>query len=249
MALTPIENIGLLVVAYCGLPLTACYMFSPIPTVLKIIKGRDAQEFSAVPYIVGVFNDVMWVFYATITMAATGKDLRPNIYINVFGAILFTGYIIPFFLFSKYRTKNIAQYFGCLSLAAVLMAFFTFVAPHLPMDFHFGGDEMPLAPSLCGLVVVTLNIILYGSPLVQLSLVVRTKSVEFMPLGMSLLTFIISCIWSMQGIILADLTVLIPNVMGVLLGAAQLVLYAMYCGNSSKDSPATKNLAEPMLGA
>merc|ERR1712187_692052 len=45
---------------------------------------------------------------------------------------------------------------------------------------------------------------------------------------------VISCIWTMQGVVLFDLTVLIPNVMGVFLGAAQLILYGMYCGNTPK---------------
>merc|ERR1712187_742314 len=124
------------------------------------------------------------------------------------------------------------------------MAFFYFVAPTLPFSFHFGGDEMPLPSSLCGLEVVLLNIILYGSPLVQLTLVVKTKSVEFMPFGMSFLTFVISCIWTMQGVVLFDLTVLIPNVLGVLLGAAQLVLYGLYCGNTKSSSEAG-SLADP----
>merc|ERR1712176_1259491 len=124
--------------------------------------------------------------------------------------------------------------FALLAMASSIWIFEYVVGdpPKLNWNFHFRGDNVPLKASLCGLQTVTMNVILYGSPLVQLQLVVRTKSVEFMPLGMSMLTFVISCIWTIQGLALGNITVLIPNVLGVLLGAAQLTLYTIYCGNT-----------------
>merc|ERR1719437_2226 len=190
-----------------------------------------------------------------------GQNLWSNLEINIIGLLIFSSYTIPFLLYSRNQTRVFGQVLLSLAATAGSIAFFEYAIGYpskLNLDFHFGGDDVPLKSSLCGLLTVTLNAILYGSPLVQLKLVVRTKSVEFMPLGMSLLTFVISCIWFTQGFALGNLTILIPNILGVLLGAAQLTLYAMYCKStplaSSQDKPAklssaSGNLEHPLLGA
>lgn len=244
-----------------GLVLTVFYMLSGVPTALKIVRDRDAKNFSPVPYIIGVFNCSMWAYYSVIAMEEMGQNLWSNLEINIIGLVIFGSYTIPFLAFSRDRTRVIGQLL--LSLLATVGSIWIFEnlvgdPPKLKWNFHFGGDNVPLKASLCGVLTVTLNAILYGSPLVQLQLVVRTKSVEFMPFGMSLLTFIISCIWTTQGFALGNITVLIPNLLGVLLGAAQLTLYAMYCNNTplatSVDKPAklsseSSNLEETLLGA
>jgi len=241
-----------------GLALTVCYMLSGVPTALKIIREKDAKDFSPVPYIIGVFNCSMWAYYSWITMEEMGQNLWSNLEINIIGLLIFSSYTIPFLLYSRNQTRVFGQVLIALAATAGSIAFFEYVIgfpAKLNWDFHFGGDDVPLKSSLCGLLTVTLNAILYGSPLVQLQLVVRTKSVEFMPLGMSVLTFLISCIWTTQGVALGNITVLIPNVLGVLLGAAQIMLYAIYCKNkagvekSSKTSPESDQLKATLLGA
>jgi hypothetical protein len=61
-----------------------------------------------------------------------------------------------------------------------------------------------------------------------MSTVVRTRSVEFMPLGLSLGTLGCAASWSVFAIYVGDATILIPNILGVALALAQLALYAKY---------------------
>ena len=61
-----------------------------------------------------------------------------------------------------------------------------------------------------------------------MSTVVRTRSVEFMPLGLSLATLLCAAAWSVYAVYVADATILLPNALGVALALAQLALYARY---------------------
>jgi len=61
-----------------------------------------------------------------------------------------------------------------------------------------------------------------------MGLVIRTECVEFMPFYLSLSTFLMSASFAMYGLLLRDFFIYLPNVIGVVLGAMQLVLYAYY---------------------
>ena len=88
---------------------------------------------------------------------------------------------------------------------------------------------------------MVINVLLYGSPLAMMRTVIRTRSVKFMPLPMSLLTFVICILWrdlaspealealgyrkpkrrrGAQAIFIEDVTVGVPNVLGILLGVS-----------------------------
>ena len=68
---------------------------------------------------------------------------------------------------------------------------------------------------------------------------------------MSMLTFVICVLWTTQAVLIQNITVLIPNGLGIVLGArtvssylqdlgvAQLVLYACYCRTSCEEPAKT----------
>ncbi|CAJ1371083.1 unnamed protein product [Effrenium voratum] len=207
---------------------TMVYFLSPVPTILKIAKAKDVQEFAATPCVMGVFNCSIWTYYCVVTMEATSQNLTPNLLVNGLGAIMWLGYVAVFMAYAGKRCRPIVNLFLItMVIEALLIAFFEGVAPKLNWSFHWG--DLPLKCSLSGLLCDIVNVLLYGSPLVTMGTVIRTKSVEFMPLPMSVLTFVISVLWSAQAVLIDNIAVLIPNALGILLGAAQLVLYAIYC--------------------
>ncbi|KAL1207994.1 Bidirectional sugar transporter SWEET1 [Cardamine amara subsp. amara] len=87
------------------------------------------------------------------------------------------------------------------------------------------------------------SIIMYGSPLSIMRLVIKTKSVEFMPFFLSLFVFLCGTSWFIYGLIGRDPFVAIPNGFGCALGTLQLILYFIYCGNKGekKSGDAEKN--------
>ncbi|KAJ6423957.1 hypothetical protein OIU84_024851 [Salix udensis] len=64
--------------------------------------------------------------------------------------------------------------------------------------------------------------------------VVTTKSVEFMPLYLSLANFLNGCVWTAYALIKFDIFILVSNGLGAFFGLLQLVLYAFYYKSTPK---------------
>ncbi|PNT71611.1 hypothetical protein BRADI_2g32230v3 [Brachypodium distachyon] len=88
-----------------------------------------------------------------------------------------------------------------------------------------------------GSIGLVASILMYGSPLVAVKQVIRTKSVEFMPFYLSLFSFLTSLLWMLYGILGRDVFLTAPSCIGCLMGILQLVVYCMY--NKCKESPKT----------
>lgn len=84
--------------------------------------------------------------------------------------------------------------------------------------------------SALGFICAALNVAMYAAPLSIMGQVVRTRSVEFMPLSLTVATGVCSTCWLIYGIKAMDWFILTPNVAGVALTVVQLALYAAYCG-------------------
>ncbi|PKA52033.1 Bidirectional sugar transporter SWEET4 [Apostasia shenzhenica] len=74
-------------------------------------------------------------------------------------------------------------------------------------------------------------------------LVIQTKSVEYMPLFLSLASFFNGVSWTAYALIRFDLFITIPNGLGVLFSVAQLLLYAAYC-KSTKQQQQQQNASQ-----
>ncbi|KAF2306828.1 hypothetical protein GH714_021783 [Hevea brasiliensis] len=92
----------------------------------------------------------------------------------------------------------------------------------------------------CGLAATIFSIIMYASPLSIIRLVIKTKSVEFMPFFLSLFVFLCGTSWFIFGLLGRDPFVAVPNGFGCGLGAIQLILYFIYRKNKGKDAAAAK---------
>lgn len=81
---------------------------------------------------------------------------------------------------------------------------------------------------LVGTSGMIVTVVMYASPLSIVKLVIRTKSVEFMPIHFSLFAFINSCLWMTYFLFDKDLILACPNILGVPLGIGQISLYFVY---------------------
>ncbi|CAA6661323.1 unnamed protein product [Spirodela intermedia] len=79
-----------------------------------------------------------------------------------------------------------------------------------------------------GYLSVASLISMFASPLFIIGLVIRTRSVEYMPFYLSLSTFLMSISFFVYGLLLRDFFIYIPNGIGAVLGVVQLALYAYY---------------------
>ncbi|KAJ6965689.1 bidirectional sugar transporter SWEET4-like [Populus alba x Populus x berolinensis] len=90
---------------------------------------------------------------------------------------------------------------------------------------------------------------MYASPLTIVKKVVTTKSVEFMPLSLSLANFLNGCVWTAYALIRFDIFMLVSNGIGAFFGFLQLVLYAFYYKSTPKRGSQDVKPSEIQLSA
>ncbi|XP_042381128.1 bidirectional sugar transporter SWEET2a-like isoform X1 [Zingiber officinale] len=195
---------------------------SPVPTFGRIVRNRSTQEFSGSPYVYSLMNCLICMWYgmpwvAGVVLVAT---------VNSAGAAFQMAYV-ALFLFYADRTRKIRM---AAMLIAVLCAFAAIV--YLSLEFL----DKPTRKALVGYLSVASLISMFASPLFIINLVIRTRSVEFMPFYLSLATFLMSLSFFAYGGLLHDYFIYIPNGIGTLLGAVQLLVYGYYSRKSEEDS-------------
>ncbi|KAK3428160.1 hypothetical protein EUGRSUZ_F04269 [Eucalyptus grandis] len=150
--------------------------------------------------------------------------------ISLLNCLFYTWYGLPFMssdnllisIVSGIGVKERAKIIGHCSLALILFITFAFVSP-----FALHGKTRKL---LCGITLDISSTIMYASPLSVMMSVIKMK---FMPFSLLLFTFLCGIFRLTYGLLSRDLFLIVPNGLGTGLGAAQLILYAIYCKNRS----------------
>lgn len=201
---------------------TAMALFlSPAPTFVKIMKAKSTQEYSGLPYVCTLFNCMLWVLYG---MPFVKPHSMLIITINVFGVAMELFFISLYMAFAIKQSKiQMTRYLiGVITLYAAIIIITVRALHSLP-------SRQLVVGSLC----VVMAIAMYAAPLSVMGLVIRTKSVEYMPFTLSLCNFINSAVWSAYSLVTKDIFVGIPNGIGCISGIVQLALYALYFKNTT----------------
>ncbi|KAK1358548.1 Bidirectional sugar transporter SWEET [Heracleum sosnowskyi] len=195
-----------------GFMLFAFPVFNPI---MRIVVNKDTGQLSGMPYYVTLLSCLLSLWYATPFVSQNNTAL---LVLNGIGAVFEATYVLAFLLYSprNHRNKIYGLLFGIIIISAgdVLISYFA---------LH--GQTRKI---VAGIITGTVSILMYGSPLTVVRTVVNEKSVESMPLSLSLFSFLCATCWFVYGILGSDYIVAIPNGIGCLLGIVQLSLYAFY---------------------
>ncbi|KAM0891303.1 hypothetical protein ACQ4PT_026516 [Festuca glaucescens] len=213
----------------------ALFLFlSPIPTFWRIIRKRSTEEFSGVPYNMTLLNCLLSAWYG-LPFVSPNNILVSTI--NGVGAAIETAYVVIFLCFASSKKTRLRT----LGLASAVAAVFAAVALVSMLALH--GQARKL---LCGVAMTVFSICMYGAPLSIMRLVIKTKSVEYMPFLLSLAVFLCGTSWFVYGLLGRDPFVAIPNGCGSFLGAMQLILYAVYRNNKGGAGAGGKMQAHDM---
>ncbi|CAK8579114.1 unnamed protein product [Lathyrus sativus] len=194
-----------------------CFI-APISVFYRICKKKTTEGFQSCPYVAALFSAMLWIFYAYIK---TGEMLI--ITINAFGCLIETIYLVIYITYCPKQARNFTLKLICLlNLGGICLVI---------VLTHLLAKERTARIELLGWICVVLSTSVFAAPLSVIRVVIRTKSVEFMPFTLSLLLTISAITWLIYGILLKDIFVTLPNIVGITFGMIQMVLYGIYRKN------------------
>jgi len=188
---------------------------SPIPTFRRIIRNQTTEQFSGLPYIYALLNCLICLWYG-MPFVSPGIILVATV--NSFGAVFQLIYITIFIVYANKSDR--------LKMSALLLTVFAFFGLLAFTSMRFFDPD--LRKLVVGYLSVASLISMFASPLVVINLVIKTRSVEFMPFYLSFATFLMSISFFAYGMLQFDPFIYIPNGIGALLGLLQLALYYYY---------------------
>ncbi|KAK4734911.1 hypothetical protein R3W88_009172 [Solanum pinnatisectum] len=193
---------------------------SPIPTFNKIYKKKSTEGYQSIPYVIALFSCMLWIYYAFLK---TNTTLL--ITINSFGMLIETIYVG---LFLYYAPKKARVHTVKMLLLTVVGGFGAII---LVTQFLFKGV---VRGQIVGWICLIFSLCVFVAPLGIVRQVIKTKSVEYMPILLSVFLTISAVMWFFYGLLLKDVNIAAPNILGFIFGILQMILYAMY---RKKDKP------------
>ncbi|KAK1422399.1 hypothetical protein QVD17_25496 [Tagetes erecta] len=211
-----ISNLAHLTLAFGLLGNFVSFMvyISPMPTFYKVYKKKSSEGFQSAPYVVTLFSGMLWIYYALLKTNA-----MLIITINSVGCLVQTFYIC-FFLFYAPKKARIESMKLIVLLIVVGFGLIVVLTQFLATGVTRG--------IIVGWICLVFSICVFLAPLGVLRQVIKTKSVEFMPLLLSVALTISAVIWFFYGFLLGDVNIAVPNILGFTLGIIQLILYFVY---------------------
>ncbi|XP_073020982.1 bidirectional sugar transporter SWEET7-like [Primulina eburnea] len=204
------------VVGIIGNILALILFLSPVPTFYRIWKKKSVEQYSPIPYLATFINCGLWILYGLPVVHPNSTLL---VTINGAGLAIEIVYLSLFIIFSdaKKRLKLVAAVVAeCIFVAVLALLVLTLV--------HSTNLRSIIVGSICMLG----NIMMYAAPLAVMKLVIRTRSVEYMPFFLSLFSFLNGSCWTAYALVRFDPFIAAPNGIGSVLGLAQLSLYATF---------------------
>ncbi|PON35988.1 SWEET sugar transporter [Parasponia andersonii] len=191
-------------------------------TFWRVVKKKSTENYRGLPYITTLLSTSLWTFYGVINpdglLVAT---------VNGAGAFLQLIYVIIFLIYAPTDKKvNTGKLFGMVNVI--------FLGSVIALTLLAIREDVKLI--FVGILCAVLTIGMYASPLSVMGLVIKTKSVEYMPFFLSFFLFLNGGIWSIYAVLVKDFFIGVPNAIGFILGCAQLILYSMYKNKTKKST-------------
>ncbi|XP_025093649.1 sugar transporter SWEET1-like isoform X1 [Pomacea canaliculata] len=189
---------------------TLCQLVG-IQLCVQIIRKGATDLMSPVPFIAFFVGACLWTKYGLMQNDAN------LVLSNIFALLLQLVYIGVFYVY----TIKKSHFYRLLTVGAVIL--------FLPLIYvqYFENDPAVGVHHL-GLVCCCMSVCCTGSPLATLRDVLRTKSTESMSFLLCFFNFVAALAWFVYGLLLKDSFIIIPNIIGGILGLTQVILFCIY---------------------
>ncbi|GLJ18646.1 hypothetical protein SUGI_0332490 [Cryptomeria japonica] len=199
---------------------------APLPTFIRVYRKKSTEGFQAIPYVVALFSAMFWMYYGVMK-----PDCTLIVTINSAGCIIETLYLSIYVAYAPKQTKI---------LIAKLLIFLNMGVFGSVVLFTLLFSKGKRRIVIVGWISSAISVTVYAAPLSILRLVICTKSVEFMPFYLSFFLTVNATIWFAYGLLIRDMFVALPNVLGFLFGVVQMAVYILYRNSKEvKDDKAT----------
>ncbi|KAJ7947217.1 Bidirectional sugar transporter SWEET [Quillaja saponaria] len=196
---------------------------SSIPTFRRIIINRSTEQFSELPYIYALLSCLICLWYG---LPFVSPDSILVATVNSIGAVFQLIYISIFIAYADNHKKLKLSAMLIAVLALFVVIVFVSIKLFDPYDRQLFVGYLSVA-SLTSM---------FASPLFVINLVIKTRSVEYMPFYLSLSTLLMSFSFFGYGMFKYDPFLYVPNGIGTILGLVQLAVYSYYSSTSAEDS-------------
>eukprot|EP00253_Pinus_taeda_P031867 PITA_31867 len=211
---------------------------APIVTFRRVIKRRSTGDFSGLPYAITLLNCLLYAWYGS-SLISNGLENILVLTVNGIGIILELSFVCIYLKFAPRKSK-----LAMVTILVGVMMVFASIATVSQLALH----DHKSRKTLVGTSGMIATVVMYASPLSVIKLVIRTKSVEFMPFHFSLFIFINSCLWMTYFLLDKDLILACPNIVGLPLGISQIVLYCMYRKQPVHEEQKVLDQLDPEIG-
>jgi len=156
----------------------------------------------------GFLGACFWLRYGSL------KEDFTMISVNMVGSTLMLVYLLFYIYFTKRKRFIIAQFIAIVSLILTML-----VAVHI---YQHGSL------SVLGFISMSFNILNFGAPLAGVKIVFRKKCCDSLPLPLCTANLLVSAQWTIYGVLVDDIYIIIPNSAGVVLAILQLSLFLIF---------------------
>ncbi|CAM6007392.1 unnamed protein product [Sphagnum balticum] len=226
-----------LILGIIGNIISMCLFASPMPTFWDIIQKRDVQRYSAIPYVCTLLNCMLWVVYGLPDVSLQVLVVT----INLSGCLIELIYISIYLVYALKKTQTKAlKLLGAMMVSFILVVVIVLEVVH---DKH-------RRKLIIGVFCAVFSVGMYASPLTVMGMVIRTRSVEFMPFLLSLFNFMNGLVWFGYAFVgHIDIFIMIPNGIGALSGITQLLLFFIYRNAPpvKEEKPATHQISKMII--
>ncbi|XP_038121440.1 sugar transporter SWEET1 isoform X1 [Culex quinquefasciatus] len=197
----------------------------------RYIRKKSTGETSGFPFVSGFLSYVcigflkkcfikslkcfLWLKYGMLTQE------HVVIFVNIIGSVLFFSYVLVYFTFSINKRIVIRQFLGACVFIMLCTIYTTY------------ESNKEKAVNVSGLVCCCVGVLFFASPFTKLAHVIHTKNTESLPFPIIIASFIVSLQWFIYGLLIGDKFIQVPNLLGCLLSAIQLMLYVIYPSRST----------------
>jgi solute carrier family 50 protein (sugar transporter) len=194
---------------------------SPFPDFQRVYRAKAVGEVQILPVVTLFTNCVVLVWYGYLS-----DDIFPLLSTAVLGLVTCSGFTSVYYFFTDDRREVIRILLWALLFIALVCAYGVLGVSGLT------GQSGHSAGTAFGAISIVTSVALCGSPLATIRRVVRAKSTASMPFTLSLANFTNGAVWIVYSVMIKDIWVFIPNVMGFVLSSIQMAIYIIYPSRS-----------------